>query len=88
MRDEENPFSKQIKDFDQRIKADLQKKEELRLIWLTLKEKDILVHSEMAGDNKEVLRKKNKLLQEIEQLKTRQRFLQHVPELNGEDVKE
>lgn len=86
MRDEENPFSEQIKDFDQRIKADLQKNEELRCIALALKEKDILVHSEMAGNKNAVLRKKNQLLQEIKELKHRQQVLKDVQELSGEDV--
>ncbi|XP_056887023.1 helicase with zinc finger domain 2 isoform X3 [Takifugu flavidus] len=81
MREEKNPFSNQIKVFDERIEAASQTKEELRRISLILKEKEALLHSEMTQH-------KEQDLQDIQELKHRQRALQDVKGLSTEEVKE
>lgn len=81
MREEKNPFSKQIKVFDERIEAALQTKEELRRISLILKEKETLHHSGTTPH-------KEQDLQEIQELKCRRRALEDVKGLSSDEMKE
>uniref|UniRef100_A0A3Q4B4S9 DNA2/NAM7 helicase helicase domain-containing protein n=1 Tax=Mola mola TaxID=94237 RepID=A0A3Q4B4S9_MOLML len=50
MREEQNPYSKQIKEFDKRIQVALDKKEELKRIQLALVEKNALQRSQKGSD--------------------------------------
>lgn len=81
IREEKNPFSNQIKVFDERIEAASQTKEELRRISLILKEKEALLHSETPQHKEQVL-------QDIQELKHRQHALQDIKGLSTEEVKE
>lgn len=74
MREEQNPYSKQIKEFDKRIQVALDKKEELKRIQLALVEKNALQRSQ--------------LVEEIEELEREKLALEKIEELSEEEVKE
>uniref|UniRef100_A0A3Q3WTM0 RNB domain-containing protein n=1 Tax=Mola mola TaxID=94237 RepID=A0A3Q3WTM0_MOLML len=71
---EQNPYSKQIKEFDKRIQVALDKKEELKRIQLALVEKNALQRSQ--------------LVEEIEELERQKLALEKIEELSEEEVKE
>lgn len=85
MRQKENPYSKQIKDFDERIKVALEKKANLKDIQLCLQEKEALRCTLVFNETEE---QHDHLLLEIKELKHRQRALEEIEELTEEDVKQ
>lgn len=75
MRQDQNPHSGQIKDFDRRIQVALEKKEKLQHIQLALKEKEELQRTLIV-------------LEEIKELRRRQLALEKIEELTDQEVKE